>query len=66
MTFRNLKGTLANEREIIVDEQNRSVYSMTTDLKALDQFNTELATNDRIDAWLMPLFDGVALGRLLD
>ena len=36
------------------------------DLEALDKFNTELAKNPRIDAWLVPLFDGVALGRLLD
>lgn len=49
-----------------MEKQNRSAYWKSTDLDALNQFNTELAENPRIDAWLMPLFDGVALGRLLD
>lgn len=36
------------------------------DLEALDEFNTALVENKRIDAVLMPLYDGVGLGRLLD
>ncbi|KAK1770930.1 S-adenosyl-L-methionine-dependent methyltransferase [Phialemonium atrogriseum] len=49
-----------------IEKEDRATYWKTTDLEALDQFNTELAKNDRIDAWLVPLFDGVALGRLRD
>lgn len=35
-------------------------------LKALDAFNTALRQNSRIDSLLVPLFDGIALGRLED
>ena len=37
-----------------------------SDVTKLDEFNTTMATNPRIEAFLLPLFDGVGLGRLLD
>lgn len=33
---------------------------------ALREFNTALATSERLDAFIMPIFDGVAFVRLLD
>jgi len=36
------------------------------DLKALDSFNKELVSNKRIDTFLMPMFDGLGMGRLVD
>jgi predicted O-methyltransferase YrrM len=36
------------------------------DMIALDAFNKELASNERIDTFLLPLFDGLGMGRLVD
>ncbi|KAB5577628.1 O-methyltransferase family protein [Coniochaeta sp. 2T2.1] len=44
----------------------RAHYGRDTDLEALDQFNKEMAGNPRIESWLVPLWDGVMIGRLLD
>ncbi|CAK7211772.1 hypothetical protein SBRCBS47491_001229 [Sporothrix bragantina] len=41
-------------------------YRTDKDLDALREFNTALAEDKRIDTWLVPLFDGIGLGRLLD
>lgn len=41
-------------------------YRTDKDLDALREFNTALAEDKRIDTWLVPLYDGVGLGRLLD
>jgi len=35
-------------------------------LEVLDQFNKEMAMSERIDVFLMPLFDGLGMGRLVD
>jgi predicted O-methyltransferase YrrM len=36
------------------------------DMKALDEFNKELVRNERLDTFLMPMFDGLGLGRLVN
>jgi len=36
------------------------------DYKALDDFNKKLVRNERLDTVLMPMFDGLGMGRLLD
>lgn len=41
-------------------------YGRDTDLTALDEFNKAVASSKRIEAWLVPLWDGVMVGRLLD
>lgn len=38
----------------------------SADMIALDTFNKELASNERIDTFLLPLFDGLGMGRLVD
>jgi predicted O-methyltransferase YrrM len=37
-----------------------------SDLTALDEFNKALVGSERVDTFLMPLFDGLGCGRLLD
>ncbi|KAL1901984.1 hypothetical protein Sste5346_001690 [Sporothrix stenoceras] len=41
-------------------------YRTVKDMDALREFNTALAEDKRIDTWLVPLYDGIGLGRLLD
>jgi predicted O-methyltransferase YrrM len=36
------------------------------DMKALDEFNKELVRNERLDTFLMPMFDGLGMGRLMN
>lgn len=43
-----------------------SGYWSEDDIKCLDEFNRLMASEERIDTFLMPLFDGVGLGRLVD
>ena len=44
----------------------RAHYGRDTDLEALDEFNKAVAGSGRIESWLVPLWDGVMVGRLLD
>lgn len=44
----------------------RHVVNAENDLVALREFNTALANNERLEAFLMPIFDGVGLARLVD
>ena len=36
------------------------------DMKALDEFNKALVSSDRIETFLMPMFDGLGCGLLAD
>ena len=36
------------------------------DLQALDVFNKKLASDPRFETFLMPMFDGLGMGRLVD
>ena len=36
------------------------------DMKALDEFNKEMVRNERLDTFLMPMFDGMGMGRLVN
>ncbi|RFU78190.1 o-methyltransferase family 3 [Trichoderma arundinaceum] len=44
----------------------RHVVHAEDDLVALREFNTALASNERLDTFLMPIFDGVGLASLRD
>ena len=35
-------------------------------MEALDIFNKELVNNERLETFLMPMFDGLGMGRLVD
>lgn len=35
-------------------------------LRVMDAFNKEMVKSDRLDVFLMPMFDGLGLGRLVD
>jgi predicted O-methyltransferase YrrM len=43
-----------------------SRYGRETDLARLDEFNKAVARSERIESWLVPLWDGVMVGRLVD
>ncbi len=47
-------------------KEDTRAWVLGGDLKALDQFNTELAQNPRLETFLLPLFDGLGCGRLKD
>jgi len=36
------------------------------DMKALDEFNKEMVRNERLETFLMPMFDGLGMGRLVN
>jgi hypothetical protein len=36
------------------------------DMKAIDEFNKALVADKRVETFLMPMFDGLGMGRLLD
>lgn len=36
------------------------------DIEGLDTFNKNLVNNERLDTFLMPMFDGLGMARLLD
>lgn len=44
----------------------RSEYETDSDIKYLRQYNDDVAKSDRLESWLLPLFDGINLARLLD
>lgn len=44
----------------------RSEYEKDGDLESLRTFNTKAANSERLEAWLMPLFDGMGMVRLKD
>lgn len=43
-----------------------SHYAKDSDLAAIDEFNKAVARSDRMESFLLPLWDGVMIGRLLD
>lgn len=47
-------------------QKDKSEYEQDNDLVKMREFNDAAATSDRLEAFLMPLFDGVGLSRLLD
>lgn len=59
----------ADNPEVAVEAElvkERGSFRTDQDIDALRAFNTAMAEDGRIDTWLMPLYDGVGLGRLLD
>jgi predicted O-methyltransferase YrrM len=41
-------------------------YRSDKDLEMLDRFNKDMSESERIETWLVPLWDGVMVGRLVD
>lgn len=48
------------------DLQSQGRIWKSEDMIALDKFNKELVSNTRIDTFLLPMFDGLGMGRLID
>jgi predicted O-methyltransferase YrrM len=46
--------------------QNRSEYETDNDLDHLRAFNADVMQSSRLECFLMPLYDGVGLARLVD
>jgi hypothetical protein len=44
----------------------KSEYARSDDLRFLDDFNRALGASDRLESLMLPLWDGLALARLLD
>ena len=44
----------------------RASYAQSEDVEKLKEYNTAVNTNERLEAWLLPLYDGVSLVRLRD
>jgi predicted O-methyltransferase YrrM len=53
----------ANQEKV---KEHWSQYQASNDLVRLREFNDQMATDPRLEAWLMPLFDGVGMARLRD
>lgn len=49
-----------------IQRASASTYAKSSDLVAIDDFNKAMASSERIETWLVPLWDGVMVGRLLD
>ncbi|KAK2592551.1 hypothetical protein QQS21_009766, partial [Conoideocrella luteorostrata] len=47
-------------------QKHKSEYETDDDLACLQEFNSMVAGSGRIESFLMPLFDGVGLARLVD
>jgi predicted O-methyltransferase YrrM len=45
---------------------NKSEYETDSDVICMRKFNDAMHNNDRLEAFMMPLFDGFGLARLLD
>jgi len=44
----------------------KSEFSTNTDFIDLREFNRMMVTSERLEVFLMPLYDGVGIGRLVD
>jgi predicted O-methyltransferase YrrM len=64
-------------RGLVADKSTSNPFSTPSELStekggrgeeliALDKFNKELVENERIESFLLPLFDGLGMGRLRD
>lgn len=62
-------------RGLVADNSDANPYAdamtqnkrwTTLDLTELDRFNQMLVNDERIDTFLMPMFDGLGMGRLKD
>lgn len=47
-------------------EKSVSEYETNQDLKKLREYNDMAVQSDRLEAYLLPLFDGVGMSRLID
>jgi len=61
------RGLVADSTEANpwADKTNGGIWQ-NGDLKALDEFNKRLASDKRLETFLLPLFDGLGMGRLID
>jgi predicted O-methyltransferase YrrM len=47
-------------------KQNGEINWKPGDMEGLDTFNKNLVNNERLEAYLMPMFDGLGMARLID
>lgn len=48
------------------EKGERAAYWKSEDVEKLREFNRMVREDERLDSWLMPLYDGVHLARLVD
>ncbi|KAM0333032.1 hypothetical protein ACHAQA_001689 [Verticillium albo-atrum] len=64
------RGIIADDSDqnpwIVQEKKERSEYWRSSDIEELRRYNDKVHGEPRLDAWLMPLFDGVNLARLVD
>jgi predicted O-methyltransferase YrrM len=62
------RGLIADRTEANpwYSKQNGERNWKPEDMEALDVFNKELVNNERLETFLMPMFDGLGMGRLVD
>lgn len=48
------------------EKADRSSYWQSTDIADIRKYNKLVKENDRLDVFLLPLYDGVNLARLVD
>lgn len=61
-------------RGVVADKSSANPHATTAELSsdrgeqlvALDRFNKDLVDNERVETFLLPLFDGLGMGRLKD
>ena len=44
----------------------RASYQTDSDIIDLRRYNDDVAKSERLESWLLPLFDGINLARLVD
>jgi predicted O-methyltransferase YrrM len=48
------------------ERQLQSEFSTNTDIRDLREFNRMMVSSERLETFLMPLYDGVGIGRLVN
>lgn len=57
---------LSNFMSFSCDENDADKMKLIGDMKALDDFNKALVSDKRLETFLMPMFDGLGMARLVD
>lgn len=64
------RGIVADDSDgnpwVVKEKTERSEYWKSSDVANIREYNRLVKENDRLDAFLLPLYDGVNLARLVD
>ncbi|WYZ41849.1 hypothetical protein EsH8_V_000744 [Colletotrichum jinshuiense] len=64
------RGIVADDSDsnpwVVLEKAQRAAYWRSEDVDKLREFNSAVKSEPRLDSWLMPLYDGVHLARLID